>query len=150
MLGRLPDRIGFRDAWSEEYSGLIGNARPVAGRVGEQKKILRGVSNFFFWENLPKLLLQRSNEEVVVQHPPPFANLAQKIGKSVRRPGVMSKARVYTDVNVQRPKEYWDYEALSVLWGYVLITISLHSLLLYTFIHHALSFSYELLLQGAR
>ena len=49
---------------------------------------------------------------------PPAANLAQKIGKSVRRPGVMSKARVYTDVNVQRPKEYWDYEALTVQWGY--------------------------------
>lgn len=29
----------------------------------------------------------------------------------------MSKARVYTDVNVQRPKEYWDYEALTVQWG---------------------------------
>ena len=51
---------------------------------------------------------------------PPAANLAQKIGKSVRRPGVMSKARVYTDVNVQRPKEYWDYEALTVQWGYAL------------------------------
>lgn len=49
----------------------------------------------------------------------PSANLAQKIGKSIRRPGVMSKARVYTEVNVQRPKEYWDYEALTVQWGYV-------------------------------
>ncbi|ONM51109.1 CK2 protein kinase alpha 4 [Zea mays] len=29
----------------------------------------------------------------------------------------MSKARVYTDVNVLRPKEYWDYEALTVQWG---------------------------------
>nr|BAJ85347.1 predicted protein [Hordeum vulgare subsp. vulgare] len=29
----------------------------------------------------------------------------------------MSKARVYTDVNVVRPKEYWDYEALTVQWG---------------------------------
>lgn len=49
--------------------------------------------------------------------PPVLDNLALKIGKSVRRPGVMSKARVYTDVNVQRPKEYWDYEALTVQWG---------------------------------
>jgi len=32
----------------------------------------------------------------------------------------MSKARVYADVNVLRPKEYWDYEALTVQWGYVL------------------------------
>ena len=35
---------------------------------------------------------------------------------SVRR--AMSKARVYTDVNVIRPKEYWDYESLNVQWGY--------------------------------
>ncbi|EFH41265.1 hypothetical protein ARALYDRAFT_496862 [Arabidopsis lyrata subsp. lyrata] len=29
----------------------------------------------------------------------------------------MSKARVYTDVNVIRPKDYWDYESLIVQWG---------------------------------
>lgn len=29
----------------------------------------------------------------------------------------MSKARVYADVNVFRPKEYWDYESLTVQWG---------------------------------
>ncbi|TQE12177.1 hypothetical protein C1H46_002247 [Malus baccata] len=29
----------------------------------------------------------------------------------------MSKARVYADVNVLRPKEYWDYESLTVQWG---------------------------------
>ncbi|KAG2271055.1 hypothetical protein Bca52824_065610 [Brassica carinata] len=29
----------------------------------------------------------------------------------------MLKARVYTDVNVIRPKEYWDYESLNVEWG---------------------------------
>nr|DAD21343.1 TPA_asm: hypothetical protein HUJ06_022806 [Nelumbo nucifera] len=44
-------------------------------------------------------------------------NLAQKIGKSIRRPGASSKARVYADVNVIRPKEYWDYESLTVQWG---------------------------------
>ncbi|CAN6281261.1 unnamed protein product [Urochloa humidicola] len=30
---------------------------------------------------------------------------------------LMSKARVYTDINVLRPKEYWDYETLTVQWG---------------------------------
>lgn len=30
---------------------------------------------------------------------------------------VMSKARVYTDINVVRPREYWDYESLAVQWG---------------------------------
>ncbi|KZV29891.1 casein kinase II subunit alpha [Dorcoceras hygrometricum] len=43
--------------------------------------------------------------------------MAQKIGKSIRRPGAPSKARVYPDVNVIRPKEYWDYESLTVQWG---------------------------------
>ncbi|KAL3726187.1 hypothetical protein ACJRO7_031130 [Eucalyptus globulus] len=31
--------------------------------------------------------------------------------------GSMSKARVYADVNVIRPKEYWDYESLAGQWG---------------------------------
>lgn len=43
--------------------------------------------------------------------------MSQKIGKAVRRPGAASKARVYADVNVIRPKEYWDYESLTVQWG---------------------------------
>jgi len=46
--------------------------------------------------------------------------LAQKIGKSIRRPGAPSKARVYADINVIRPKDYWDYESLTVQWGYSL------------------------------
>ncbi|XP_039009695.1 casein kinase II subunit alpha-4, chloroplastic-like [Hibiscus syriacus] len=43
--------------------------------------------------------------------------LAQKIGKSIRHPGAPSKSRVYADVNVIRPKEYWDYETLTIQWG---------------------------------
>ena len=39
------------------------------------------------------------------------------IGKSTRLPGSVSKARVYCDVNVLRPKEYWDYESTNVQWG---------------------------------
>lgn len=31
----------------------------------------------------------------------------------------MSRAKVYTDVNVHRPREYWDYESLTVQWGYI-------------------------------
>ncbi|XP_030076677.1 casein kinase II subunit alpha isoform X2 [Microcaecilia unicolor] len=30
---------------------------------------------------------------------------------------VLSRARVYADVNTQRPREYWDYEAHVVEWG---------------------------------
>ncbi|KAF2309676.1 hypothetical protein GH714_004562 [Hevea brasiliensis] len=29
----------------------------------------------------------------------------------------MSIARVYTDVNVHRPRDYWDYESVVVRWG---------------------------------
>ena len=44
---------------------------------------------------------------------------AIKIGKAVRgQGGMMSRARVYADVNVTRPKEYWDYETLSIQWGW--------------------------------
>lgn len=31
----------------------------------------------------------------------------------------MSRSRVYADVNTNRPKDYWDYEALTVVWGCV-------------------------------
>uniref|UniRef100_A0A2P2L223 Casein kinase II subunit alpha n=2 Tax=Rhizophora mucronata TaxID=61149 RepID=A0A2P2L223_RHIMU len=48
---------------------------------------------------------------------PAADTLAQKIGKSIRRPGAPSKARVYPDINVVRPKDYWDYESLTVQWG---------------------------------
>lgn len=29
----------------------------------------------------------------------------------------MSRARVYADVNVERPQSYWDYESLNIDWG---------------------------------
>lgn len=31
--------------------------------------------------------------------------------------GNMSHPRVYADVNVHRPKSYWDYDSLTVTWG---------------------------------
>lgn len=31
---------------------------------------------------------------------------------------VKSRARVYADVNQHRPREYWNYEALNVQWGF--------------------------------
>ncbi|KAL6507446.1 Casein kinase II subunit alpha-4, chloroplastic [Orobanche gracilis] len=55
-----------------------------------------------------------------VKHVPAFyilEHMAQKFGKAIRRPGAPSKARVYADVNVIRPREYWDYESLTVQWG---------------------------------
>ncbi|XP_076932047.1 casein kinase II subunit alpha-like [Bidens hawaiensis] len=70
---------------------------------------------------------QNQKQSIISQPQPPRSSLrpslslqetlAQKIGKAIRRPGAPSKARVYTDVNVVRPKEYWDYESLTVQWG---------------------------------
>jgi hypothetical protein len=30
-------------------------------------------------------------------------------------------SRVYADANAKRPKEYWNYEALNVEWGYAIL-----------------------------
>lgn len=30
---------------------------------------------------------------------------------------VKNKARIYADVNQHRPREYWNYESLTVNWG---------------------------------
>lgn len=35
-----------------------------------------------------------------------------------QRRHLKSRARVYADVNVNRPKEYYNYEALNLTWGY--------------------------------
>lgn len=43
--------------------------------------------------------------------------MSTRIGKAVRRDATPSKARVYAEVNDEKPREYWDYEALSVQWG---------------------------------
>lgn len=40
-----------------------------------------------------------------------------KIGRAKRSADSFSVSRVYRDVNVLRPADYWDYEALSVKWG---------------------------------
>jgi len=43
---------------------------------------------------------------------------ALNFSKAVRnKGGMMSRARVYADVNVTRPKDDWDYENLSIRWG---------------------------------
>ena len=45
--------------------------------------------------------------------------MAQRFSKALRKEdGVMSRARVYADVNVSKPKDYWDYETLSIQWGW--------------------------------
>ncbi|XP_057421900.1 casein kinase II subunit alpha-2-like [Lotus japonicus] len=48
---------------------------------------------------------------------PPNPRTTTTVPQIHRRRRAMSKARVYTDVNVLRPKEYWDYESLAIQWG---------------------------------
>lgn len=50
----------------------------------------------------------------------PVQMSAQRISKASRtKDGMMSRARVYADVNTERPKEYWDYENMTLQWGCV-------------------------------
>lgn len=47
------------------------------------------------------------------------ANVARGASAKFRekRPTVMSVARVYADVNAQKPREYWDYDNFELKWG---------------------------------
>lgn len=33
---------------------------------------------------------------------------------------IKNRALVYADVNQHRPREYWNYEALTIQWGFVI------------------------------
>ena len=46
-----------------------------------------------------------------------------------------SRAKVYADVNVNNPRDYWDYENHQTEWGWVL---TLHYTVLYHTIHYTL------------
>lgn len=39
--------------------------------------------------------------------------------KRNRNRKMRNRASVYADVNQHRPREYWNYEALTIQWGYV-------------------------------
>jgi casein kinase II subunit alpha len=46
--------------------------------------------------------------------------MAQRFSKAIRTPvsdSMLSKARVYAEVNTNKPREYWDYENLVIAWG---------------------------------
>ena len=45
----------------------------------------------------------------------PFSRAAKAL--ELQEMNMQSRARVYADVNVTRPREYWDYETLSIQWG---------------------------------
>ena len=43
--------------------------------------------------------------------------LFEAVGGQNQKAIAMSRARVYADINVHRPRDYWDYESLTVQWG---------------------------------
>ncbi|ETE58132.1 hypothetical protein L345_16148, partial [Ophiophagus hannah] len=53
----------------------------------------------------------RKRRKGQIRSPAPPASLSNMSGP------VPSRARVYTDVNTHRPREYWDYESHVVEWG---------------------------------
>lgn len=56
------------------------------------------------------LLGQRGFAAIVVRN-------LRDLKKGKVNPVAMSRARVYADVNVQRPRDYWDYESFVLQWG---------------------------------
>ena len=49
-----------------------------------------------------------------------FSKMAQRFQKARRSPaGETSVSKVYADANTKEPKEYWEYETLTVSWGCV-------------------------------
>jgi casein kinase II subunit alpha len=43
--------------------------------------------------------------------------MSTRIGKAIRRDASASLSAVYAHANDEKPREYWDYEALTVEWG---------------------------------
>ena len=64
------------------------------------------------------------NELVKASTRPVAPLMAQRFSKAVREAdAMMSRARVYSDVNVHNSKDYWDYETLSIQWGYASMSL---------------------------
>ena len=54
---------------------------------------------------------------------PPARTLANKMSRRMPAP---SRARVYSEVNAHRPRDYWDYESHVVEWG----SVNLHDIII--------------------
>ncbi|RZR79859.1 hypothetical protein BHM03_00005709 [Ensete ventricosum] len=114
-VGRTTDAAGR----NRTCIGLLGRAR--APHIGVARPFLDFLSAPLV-KATPSSLIARDSQ---LRVPPlslwPFASRLRD-GRDLGGVGgvggpAMSKARVYTDVNVLRPKEYWDYESLTVQWG---------------------------------
>ncbi|TYH79007.1 hypothetical protein ES332_D03G031400v1 [Gossypium tomentosum] len=92
---------------------------PISSSLASTLSFLRGIASKTSYSAVSQQQQQQQKlrKELLLKELKETETLAQKIGKAIRRPGVPSKSRVYADVNVIRPKEYWDYESLTIQWG---------------------------------
>ena len=57
-----------------------------------------------------------------------LSKMAQRFQKARRSPnGETSVSKVYADANVKQPKDYWEYETLTVSWGCARVYSSVYS-----------------------
>ncbi|OMO56506.1 hypothetical protein CCACVL1_26503 [Corchorus capsularis] len=110
-----PSRLSSASASASSFSSASSTSfSPLSFLRGIASKT---ASSVFSQQQQHQHQQQKQNKDLLLRELKEAETLAQKIGKSIRRPGAPSKSRVYTDVNVVRPKEYWDYETLTVQWG---------------------------------
>ncbi|MBA0735010.1 hypothetical protein Gogos_018895 [Gossypium gossypioides] len=98
---------------------LLFSPSPISSSLASTLFFLRGIAckTSYSAVSQQQQQQQKLRKEVLLKELKETETLAQKIGKAIRHPGFPSKSRVYADVNVIRPKEYWDYESLIVQWG---------------------------------
>ncbi|TYI89083.1 hypothetical protein E1A91_D03G029500v1 [Gossypium mustelinum] len=98
---------------------LFFSPSPISSSLASTLSFLRGIASKTSYSAVSQQQQQQQKlrKELLLKELKETETLAQKIGKAIRRPGVPSKSRVYADVNVIRPKEYWDYESLTIQWG---------------------------------
>ncbi|MBA0608369.1 hypothetical protein Godav_020600 [Gossypium davidsonii] len=98
---------------------LLFSPSPISSSLASTLSFLRGIASKTSYSAVSQQQQQQQKlrKELLLKELKETETLAQKIGKAIRHPGFPSKSRVYADVNVIRPKEYWDYESLIVQWG---------------------------------
>ncbi|XP_040936097.1 casein kinase II subunit alpha-4, chloroplastic isoform X2 [Gossypium hirsutum] len=98
---------------------LFFSPSPISSSLASTLYFLRGIASKTSYSTVSQQQQQQQKlrKELLLKELKETETLAQKIGKAIRHPGVPSKSKVYADVNVIRPKEYWDYESLTIQWG---------------------------------
>ncbi|KAF3446568.1 hypothetical protein FNV43_RR11748 [Rhamnella rubrinervis] len=107
-------REGGSDAVSSSQSSKDGNRKPLStsGRTSKDNQETEKRSNAAPFSSAVRATWVFLIIVAIVN-----ANTTKRGRISSENPLEMSRARVYADINVHRPREYWDYESLAVQWG---------------------------------